>query len=99
VRDWREVEEEDVRPTKEQIEAAVERVAEIVGLFDEREFTGITINVHDVEALRILLAATAPPTDEELREEAAEFLRRKGLRYQPGDVRLYIAGARREGRQ
>lgn len=87
-------------PTREQIEAARSIAQEE---YDHRKATARGEG-ELLFALRILLAATVPPTDEELDVEGVAWLKRKRTE-ESVDVRTisrteaYIAGARREGRR
>jgi hypothetical protein len=87
-------------PTREQIDAARTRIADLVRQYEENAYG----DHPDVVDLRILLAATAQPTDEELALEAAEWHRtnRGILRVQSTKqsiLQAYECGAMREGRQ
>lgn len=93
------------RPTPEQVAEARRHLAP--------ELSSDRVSVVDTKSLRILLAATEPPTDEELAEESACVLygdpppaeqveHNKVLLRDGGQlyaVRFYAAGARREGRR
>lgn len=81
-------------PTREQIEAARAWLeAELLPALRQRD-------PYTAKQLSALLAATTPPTDEELREEAAHWAGVGGHGASGRAARAgYIAGARREGRQ
>lgn len=79
------------RPTREQIEQARALVLRL-----DAEASHLPDSMRD--ALRTLLAATAPPTDEELAQEATRCPRREGSAdWASTFLEGYIAGARREG--
>lgn len=92
-----------IRPTREQTDAA----RQIVDMMHDAAQSGhaLWLSQEERDALRTLLAATTPPTDEELTQEAERIT---DARYLTGDVprgprvayaRGYLAGARREGRR
>jgi hypothetical protein len=84
-----------VTPTRGQIEEA-QKIAQNIVTHGTGAENGRAIR----DAFTILLAATAPPTDEELAEEAAGCPRRENPVSWHGTFRDgYVAGARREGRQ
>lgn len=79
------------KPTQEQIAEARDVLLPLPPDGETAE-----LNREGVDALCILIAATEPPTDEELAEEAARvFPRRDDAAEREG----YAAGARREGRR
>jgi hypothetical protein len=82
--------------TPSQIEAARQLKA---FLHDRDNCVGVPFNDRDADALRTLLSATAPPSEEELAEEASAWAKQAGPVGWQVTERAYIAGARREGRK
>jgi hypothetical protein len=78
----------DTKPTREQIEAARARLQWLLDKVFDDQFA---------PDLRVLLAATAPSTDEDLVKEAEQFA--VGSKSPRVAVLHYVAGARREGRR
>jgi hypothetical protein len=59
----------------------------------------VKIDASRADALRLLLLATAPPSDEELAREATDWFARPDVDVDVYIDDAYIAGARREGRE
>jgi hypothetical protein len=88
-------------PTRQQLEAA----RHLVDIVRDAARSGhaLKLSTLEQEAFDVLLAATAPPSEEELAEEAARLWpddnSRQAKRVAARESRraAYIAGARREG--
>lgn len=67
------------RPTPEQIKESRRLLSEPVEQWNKAGRSGLPVlTQHDMEALENLLAATEPPTDEEIVARYKAFLERKG---------------------
>jgi hypothetical protein len=85
------------RPTREQIEAARERLTRIIEQMTVQGFTGATLYSDDMADLRTLLAASAEPTDEELQAELRTITVDESRPPNGYEAAWYSFGARREG--